>query len=95
MAETFEFKEAALPNIFGSFTLGQKQNTNCVAGWVGDGAFYAVPHHINASVSIQGSITDNYNINAFDASRCSPIYKMGIHTVQPPAFTVMYIIKIK
>ncbi len=88
--------EPALPNIFGSFGLGQKAGYNFVGGWYGgSGAFYHISSNINASVEIQGSITDNNRSMGFDASRCSSIYKNDCTTVQPPALAVAFYIKAK
>lgn len=77
------FKEAGIPNITGWFA----RTWNAYCGGVfyrgsswGDGGLYAG--------------YNDYEI-LFDASRCSPVYRNDITTVQPSSYTVYYIMKIK
>lgn len=77
------FLEAGLPNIAG--VCGNMEEENAI--W--RGAFYGIGTPQGAAYHDRGGV------NAyFDASRCSPIYGRS-STVQPPAYTVYYIIKIK
>ncbi len=87
MNESFEVKEAGLPNIKGTIFIHYS------APLGEQGAFY----HFAGDVLYNSSATDyrGWNGLGFDASRSSSIYKDDCTTVQPPAFTVMYIIKVK
>lgn len=85
MNEIFEFKEAALPNITG--TLGE---FTTLGGSYDDGAFYYSSYK---RVGFHNG-TNHCETYKIDASRCSSIYKNDCNTVQPPAYTVMYIMKI-
>ena len=92
MDESFEFKEAALPNLTGflSFRSGHAGE----ALFDASGIFYS--QVANYARSYQMTATDQRHYRAFfNASRCSSVYKNDCNTVQPPAFTVMYIMKIK
>lgn len=76
------FIEAGLPNITG-FIAG---------GWMwGNGVFRNYGY---VNVSGDGNSHPNNDSCTFDASRCSPIYGNS-DTVQPPAYTVYYIIRLK
>lgn len=98
MNESYEFKEAALPNITGG-------RSGFHIGWAGDqnGSFISTIGAIETQLNdIVNSIytdgpstpTGRYYSN-FNASRVSSIYKDGVNTVQPPAYTLIYIMKIK
>ncbi|WP_152605367.1 hypothetical protein [Anaerovibrio lipolyticus] len=81
-----DFIEAGLPNITGSLYFSSRYNFSA------SGAF-------NLSYSLQTGYWNNsdgifYIYSTFDASRSSPIYGRST-TVQPPAYIVMYIMKIK
>ena len=93
MSETFEFKEAALPNIRGrgnGYLLGADGVTT--SSTTSDGSFITVSNDIHG---IYGGVNTVRKVLYLDASLSSDIYKDACTTVQPPAFTVMYIIKIK
>lgn len=87
MTESFEFKEAALPNIKGSFCA----NVVNMGSYTWGAITCVRPFGINQVVN---GPNDNmgYQLNA---SLYNSIYKDDCTTVQPPAYTVMYIIKIK
>ena len=91
MDESFEFKEAALPNLTGflSFRSGHAGE----ALFDASGIFYS--QVANYARSYQMTATDQRHYRAFfNASRCSSVYKNDCNTVQPPAYTVIYIMKI-
>lgn len=78
--------EAALPNITGSVTINYSMPitiSGALYSWTG----------VNRYSSSGG--TNGNNGLAFDASRCSSIYKNGCTTVQPPALAVAFYIKAK
>lgn len=77
-------KEAGLPNISGGFASGGDQNSAYCSG-----AFYQG----SRGVTIQTTGGQAWWRVTFNASRSSSIYKDGVDTVQPPAVTVLYIIK--
>ncbi len=83
MNETFEFIEAGLPNIKGYFITK-----------AGGGSFVYVSEFAWFAGDNYGSGYLHHWFN-FDASQSSPIYKDNCNTVQPPAYTVMFIMKIK
>ena len=82
------FLEAALPNLVGN------------AWYVPHGGYYEIYGNGVFEISRSGSYGNatsgghTHNIN-FDASRYNSIYKDDCDTVQPPAFTVYYIMKIR
>lgn len=81
-------KEAGLPNIEGSF--GQFRLASAVA--TGSGAF-RLDSGTSRSISGYDSTTNqNKDVFSFDASRSNAIYGNS-DTVQPPALTMVYIIK--
>ena len=82
--------DPGLPNIDGNFNTSSAK-TDSVAAF-SNGAFY---HQLNLATH---AFESGYNVYAneyiyFDASRSSSIYGAS-ETVQPPAYTVYYIIKI-
>ncbi len=77
------FKDPGLPNIIG--TAGSVIANIHPSGAFGTTGLYAYG---------TGYQHSNYGLY-FDASRCSDIYRNDINTVQPKAYTVMYIIKVK
>lgn len=83
------YKEAGLPNI----TAGVFVN------WATSVSQYGAAYIQSTTSSFLNNGANNtyyYQHNTvFDASRCSPIYKNGINTVQPPAYTVRYYIRAK
>lgn len=82
--------DASLPNIKGRF-LGGSYNAYASSLNTNE-ATYLVQVDAGVQGGSGGHIEDAYGI---DASRCSPVYKNDCDTVQPPAYTVYYIIKIK
>ena len=90
-------KEAGLPNIEGSFSIGvpaSNGSTNSAAVGTVEGAFYTSdPIGNRACWAPTGSAASlNNRIANLDASRSNPIYGNS-STVQPPALTTRYIIK--
>ena len=86
MSETFEFKEAGLPNIYGSlYVFGGTANNTGAFRWNAFGGL------VDGTQSV-GALTDGHG--DFDASRCSVIYGNST-TVQPASYTVLFIMKIK
>ena len=83
--EICNYLAAALPNIKATVN-PMFQNNNASAS----GAFYVTG---NGKSQRDASSTAGYL--AFDASRSSSIYKNGVTTVQPPAFTVRYMTRYK
>ncbi len=86
--------EAGLPNIKGSFIAGYtiSGNDNGVSDGVPrNGAFYGRFSHTR-NYAIYNDVGGTLY---FDASRCSPVYRNDITTVQPPAVTVRYYIRAK
>ena len=80
------FKEPGLPNIKGTSGYG------LATSWNGEsGAFYSIPNSSSNTWLNQSYV----NCLGFDASLYSSIYKNDVTTVQPSAYTVYYIIKIK
>lgn len=81
------FKEAGLPNLQGRFTF------IAYSGHSAEGVFIKVQNLINGMWNgpSEGGEASMY----FNASRYSSIYKDSCDTVQPAAYTVYYIMKIK
>lgn len=81
---------AGLPNIIAS----QNPNAKSDDGIQGtlDGAFYFKNTTIKGGSAEDANLGTLYGL-AFDASRCSKVYR-NINTVQPPAITAIYQIKI-
>ena len=82
------FIEPAIPNIKGDTASTSELGINY--GITGNGAIRMEPYGV-ANYSYPASPG---NILYFDASRYNSIYKDDCNTVQPPAYTVYYIIKI-
>lgn len=88
MTESFEFKEAGIPNIIGTFCANITNRCSYTSG-----AFTILN-------PFGGLHVDNDGINTsfgyhLDASRSSAVYKNDCTTVQPASFTLMYIMKVK
>lgn len=84
------FKEPGLPNITGkSTTIGESYKDESPAG-----AYYKIIKILNAEYTGGPTAILDRTVNGFDASRSNPLYGNST-TVQPKAYTVMYIIKIK
>ena len=81
------FIEPAIPNIKGDTASTSELGINY--GITGNGAIRMEPYGV-ANYSYPASPG---NILYFDASRYNSIYKDDCNTVQPPAYTVYYIIK--
>lgn len=84
-------KEAGLPNITGET---KYLSDNCLWSGVASGAFNRYVRDNNTqinNVTLTGDQSAGYYFS-FDASRCSTIYGKS-NTVQPPALTMVYIIK--
>ena len=75
------FIEPGLPNITGSFWSTYGPNS---------GAFYYI-----SSTTGEWHAGDYKHLVGFNASLCSTIYKDECTTVQPPAYTAYYIIKLR
>jgi len=84
------FKEAGLPNIVATHKLEQDNTI-----FESSGAIYNPNQKFSTSNIHTGGIVSTGYVMAFDASRCSPIYKNDVTTVQPASYTVYYIMKIK
>ena len=82
------FVEAGLPNITGKH---YTDNTSAEYYYSPSGV-YTYIHGKNLTLEGSTSYTSGWLL--FDASRCSSIYGNS-NTVQPPAYTVYYIMKIK
>ena len=81
------FIDAALPNIKGAFGVYGTSNN-----WGGyNGPFQMVPFSHTSGYHGE-NYTDSYGIG-FNASLVNSLYKDDCNTVQPPAYTVYYIIK--
>ena len=96
MNESFDFKDAALPNIVASLgTSNTSSNRGLSALGVdkfsGAFTFKYAPIGLDYSRGVYNVIQE---LN-FNASRCSNIYKDDCTTVQPSSYCLMYIIKIK
>ena len=76
--------EPGLPNITGSFYQDNEGEFGLT------GAFYTYTH--NGRINIKETSYSNSGYIWFDASKSNPIYGAS-DTVQPPAYTVYYIIK--
>ena len=84
------FKEPGLPNITGkSTTIGESYKDESPTG-----AYYKIIKISNAQYTGDFATIWDRTVNGFDASRSNPLYGNST-TVQPKAYTVMYIIKIK
>lgn len=87
------FIEAGLPNLKGEYipvpTTDGFRSSN---GHIGRGVFYTTRY--TASGYTTGIFAMNEGLG-FDASRYSSIYRDDIMTVQPAAYTVYYIMRIK
>ena len=88
-----EIVEAGLPNITGTFALGDKvseypQYTQCLQ--YSEGAFYS-DETSSSSYNANGQ-AGGANIPKFDASRCSSIYKDNFNKVQPQTIQGYYYI---
>ena len=85
------YLEGGFPNIKGEFYSTWDGRD---VSWGASGAFYTST--ISAMREAAGSI---YYINVpklhFDASRYNPIFRDDVTTVQPPAYTVYFIIRLK
>ena len=80
--------EAGLPNITGTFTGGME-----AGNYIESGALYFNGFGLGIDAPLDGHDFDNITFG-FDASRCDPIYGKS-KTVQPRAYVVQYIMKIK
>ncbi len=87
MTESFEYKEAALPNIKGTAQLYSTYANHT-------GALYRLNVSILTGNHDAGIVPYPYQVG-FDASLYNNIYNDNCTTVQPASYTVMYIIKIK
>ena len=86
--------EASLPNIRGSFVYAPSMHDWNIIGRE-DGAFSfegSLPSDKWSSLDYQDQPRSPYRLS-FSAERSSPIYKDGAQTVQPPAYTVRYLIR--
>ena len=79
------FIDAALPNITGFFSMYNGE----IISYGGAFSF----HH-NSSTASSGSIISGSGGAFFNAANSSIVYKDDCNTVQPPAYTVYYIIKV-
>ena len=85
-----EEKEAGLPNITGNVGyLKSVANTNLTNEW--NGAFKWTTYSASSNIPSQTSSPNTYDLE-FDASKSNEIYGNS-DTVQPPALTMVYIIK--
>lgn len=86
--------EASLPNIRGSFVYAPSMHDWNIVGRE-DGAFSfegSLPSDKWSSLDYQDQPRSPYRLS-FSAERSSPIYKDGVQTVQPPAYTVRYLVR--
>ena len=86
--------EASLPNIRGSFVYAPSMHDWNIIGRE-DGAFSfegSLPSDKWSSLDYQDQPRSPYRLS-FSAERSSPIYKDGVQTVQPPAYTVRYLVR--
>lgn len=89
MNEIYDYVEAALPNIKGSVSS---------FSWsiFPDGeSLYSFNSDSSPNRQTNWGSTARYISICLDASRSSSVYKDDCTTVQPSAYTVMYIMKIK
>ena len=87
------FVEAGLPNLKGEYIpIPTTDGFRSSKGHIGIGVFYTT--HYTASGYTTGIFAMNEGLG-FDASRYSSIYRDDIMTVQPAAYTVYYIMRIK
>ena len=84
-----QFKAAGLPNIKGEYSANDLNDDDTAPTY--SGAFYT--QRSNKREALNGSDKPCWSI-AFDASKYNSIYGSST-TVQPAAYTVMYIMKIK
>ena len=77
-----QYREAGLPNIYGTFGSEYVQSA-----WAISGAFYS--YGVSGSGDAGGGRDEQI---IFDASRCSPVYGRS-STVQPAAYTVRFLIR--
>lgn len=82
-------KNAGLPAIEGSFTVRGCQQVNALSE---SGVFALSTAAVSNTGANIGTGTNNGRIVSFDASKASAIYGNST-TVQPPALTMLYIIK--
>ena len=94
--------EPGLPNIIGRFTLsfdGDTPTATDYLGWTltshGEGAFFLYNDGKKLHRARNSGETYYGGVLVFNASLSNLIYKDECNTVQPPAYTVYYIIKIK
>ena len=87
------FIQAGLPNITGTYRIRTGFQGQLDSYLIIDGAFQAEQPYISSGTTGYGSLSLNGGFN-LDASRSSQIYGRS-NTVQPPAYTVYYIMKIK
>lgn len=86
-------KTSALPNIVGELRNASGDDEGPFPGIVtGTGAFRIMRVSGNGS---DGASRQGAHGCTFDASRCSSVYKSGVHIVQPYSMTVIPIIKVK
>lgn len=84
------FKEPGLPNISGTFQLDSRYNFSDYATGVFKVQSFSQPwYQFDGGPNWIGTI-----VYQFDANKINPIYGAST-TVQPKAYTVMYIIKVK
>ena len=94
MNESFEYKEAALPNIYGEASW-------TYLGYLGYHYFMGAINY-TPEVKLRGTsgwtagadLGSNYTL-IFNASEYNSIYKDDCITVQPSSFCLMYIMKVK
>ena len=82
------FKEAGVPNVTGYFATETRMKA-----YISYSGAFKFSHFIGYGDS--GETEQESFVYTFDASRCSPVYRNDISTVQPKSYTVLYIIKIK
>lgn len=101
MNETFEFKEAALPNITGYIDTRLASSAHVIQSgavvYQTSSTSSLVSKSYGPNNSVIGSSVQVYGYSAIglDASYSSSIYKNDCTTVQPSSFCLMYIMKIK
>ena len=101
MNESFDYKEAALPNITGYIDTRLANSAHSIQSgavvYQTSSTSSLVSKSYGPNNSIIGSSVQVYGYSAIglDASYSSSIYKNDCTTVQPSAYTVMYIMKMK
>ena len=89
-----KFKEPALPNISGNINLERGGSNSSLVSGSGVFSTYYYDNHYNIWYWCIENLKGGVGIS-FNASHYSSIYKDSCDTVQPAAYTVYYIIKIK